>query len=615
MTGIVGILKLTDNPVNIENLLVEMSKAIKHEKWYKIDKFISDKIGLSRVSLGVLNPEPQPIFNEDSSLCIMMEGELYDYADLKKDLKSKGHKFSINNEPEFILHLYEEHGEEFANKLNGSFAIVIWNDKKHELLIINDRYGLRPLYYTNWADKLLFGSEVKAILADKTFNRNINDEAVSDFFSFGYLLGNKTFFEDINLLPAASILVCQNGQVSIRDYWNFDFKFKENYEEHSEDYYVKSLYRLWSQAVERRMKGNHRIGVLLSGGLDSRLVVGAINQKYFPIDTFTFGKPNCEDATFAQLISNRLGTQHHFFALTPDHLVFSAEKNVYLTDGMKNCTASHMTPGQYEMKDHSDIILSGLTGDLILGGNYITDQILSAQNINEVAKIVFDMINGPVTVEMASHFFSTDYYKKIEGKAFNSFIKEFKKTVINANHTDYFFIRNLARRFLTLGHVIANDQLEYRIPFCDIDFTDFVYTIPVKLRKDSYIYVKTFKEMFPQLAEIPYRPKDPSQSTYIQRIKRKLVRKINCVFEKMGYGTIIEYKREFHDYDNWMRKNKELKEYILRVLLDKKTLSRPYFNQEYVKKILDQHMSGKANNFQLIGLLLTFELWHRQFID
>jgi len=187
MPGLVGIVSSKSKNTVIEELLSMMCQSIKHETWHKTDTYLSKAAGLGRIHLGIFNPEPQPMFNEDKTLCIIMDGEIYDYQNAKQDLVSRGHKFSINNDPEFILHLYEEYGKDFVHKLNGSFTFIIWCEKSQNLLIINDRYGLRPLYYAERNGYLIFGSEVKAILQDQTFERKVDDRAVVDFFSFGYI--------------------------------------------------------------------------------------------------------------------------------------------------------------------------------------------------------------------------------------------------------------------------------------------------------------------------------------------------------------------------------------------------------------------------------------------
>ena len=150
------------------NLLDGMCNAVTHAHSYKVDKYRHDDFCVGRVHLGLINPEPQPIYNEDRSLCIFMDGEVFGYEKKKEELKQKKHKFHVNNDPEFCLHLYEEYGDKFVEKLNGSFVIIILDIKNKKLLIANDRYGLRLQYYTQTEGMLLFASEVKAIIGDKT---------------------------------------------------------------------------------------------------------------------------------------------------------------------------------------------------------------------------------------------------------------------------------------------------------------------------------------------------------------------------------------------------------------------------------------------------------------
>ncbi len=331
MPGIVGIIggKKKQN----KYLLYDMIHSIKHEDWYKTDKFIEEDFAVARVHLGILNPEPQPIYNEDNSLCIFMDGEIFDYNKDKEELKQKGYKFHVNNDPEFCLHLYEEYGKKFVEKLNGSFVIVIIDENNQKLLIANDRYGLRPLYYAKLNNKLLFASEVKAILQDKTFKKEINDEAIAEFFTFGHLLGNKTFFKGIIVLPPASVVTWERGRFSMEQYWKF--RYDDTSRIYPENYYVEKLVKLFRQAVERRMCGNHKIGVSLSGGLDSRAVVGAINKKHDSIITITFTFPGIDKTPqIAKQVSKKRGTTHKQFEIMQDFLVDYGEKAVYLTDGM-----------------------------------------------------------------------------------------------------------------------------------------------------------------------------------------------------------------------------------------------------------------------------------------
>ena len=617
MPGLVGIVSTHNENSNTEDLLSKMCRAVRHEEWYKTDTYVNKTVGLGRVHLGTFNPEPQPIFNEDKTLCVMMEGEIYDYQDMKEELISKGHKFSVNNDPEFILHLYEDCGKDFVHELNGSFTLIIWDEKSQELLIINDRYGLRPLYYAGRDGYLLLGSEVKAILQDETFERMVDDRSVADFFSFGYILGTKTFFRGIELLPPASILTYNTGYISIEQYW--DFNFDEGYEDYSEKYYVENLSKLILQAVERQMKGTHRIGVPLSGGLDSRTIVASISKKHYPIHTFTFGKPNCDDAKFAQMVADKLGTHHHFFEFKPDDIASYAKKAVYITDGMLNCVHAHRMQTYDAAREFMDVGLIGHAGDLIIGGSYIDNKILTAKNDSEFIHAVYDIMVGEFSEEFINELFKKSYYTKINYSIFES-LKELLQNYndkLFANRSDHFFL-HLSRvtRFTINGLIIMHSELEYRCPFYDNDFMNFVFTIPINHRVNSKIYIKTIKKSFPGITKVPWQKTGmPITAHNLQlKIHSKMggvKRRINRITKK----TIFENTKDYANYDDWMRNNKKLREYVLNILLGERALERRYFNHECVKKIIDLHMSGKKNYSELIGRLLTFELWNRQFLD
>jgi asparagine synthase (glutamine-hydrolysing) len=613
MPGLVGIVSSKSKNTVIEELLPMMCQSIKHETWHKTDAYVSKAVGLGRIHLGIFNPEPQPIFNEDKTLCIIMDGEIYDYQNAKQELISQGHRFSINNDPEFILHLYEEYGKDFVHKLNGSFTLIIWCEKSRNLLIINDRYGLRPLYYTERNGYLIFGSEVKAILQDQTFERKVDDRAVVDFFSFGYILGSKTFFQGIELLPPASIMTYDTDKVSIEHYWSFNFN--EEHKEYPEEYYIEKLSELILQAVKRQMKGKHRIGVPLSGGLDSRTTVASIPKKYYPVHTFTFGKPNCRDAIIAKKVANKLGAVHHFFELKPSDLVSDAEKAVYITDGMLNCIHAFRIQTYTEMREFIDVGLSGLAGDLIIGGSYLTNEILTAKNDNEFTHAVYNIMMGEFNEEFISGLFDKTYYKSISYTVFESF-KQLLQNYNNklyANRSDHFFL-HLSRvtRFTINGLVIMHNQLEYRCPFYDNDFIDFIVTIPVNLRVNSRIYRKTLKRMFPDISHIPWQKTGlPITPTNWQIRIHERLKDFKERINRITGGRFPKDTKHFADYDNWMRNDKKLRGYILNILLDKRTLERHYFNQKQIKEILDSHMNGEKNYSELIGRLLTFELWHR----
>ena len=184
MPALIGFVKKNINGSTTEFLL-KMASALEPEDRFQVDLHSGEDFGLGRVTLGIANPEPQPIWNEDETLCLFMEGEIYDYADLKQLLLERGHRFKVDDDAEFVLHLYEEFGEEFAEKLNGAFVIAIWDQRISKLLVVNDRLGLYPLYYARVNGGLTFGSGVRALLADSALPRSVDPVAVSQFLVYG----------------------------------------------------------------------------------------------------------------------------------------------------------------------------------------------------------------------------------------------------------------------------------------------------------------------------------------------------------------------------------------------------------------------------------------------
>jgi len=572
--------------------------------------------------LGILNPEAQPIFNEDGSLGIFMDGEVYDYDKQKTKLESNGHKFKVGNDPEFCLHLYEEYGEDFVQSLNGSFVIIIFDIKNRKMIVANDRFRLRPFYYAKNGEKHLFASEVKAILEDTTFKTRICHEAVADFFAFQMILGDKTFFEGITVLPPASILILSDGELSIRKYWDFKFQEKRN---RPREYYVENLVRVFRRAVERRMKGNHRIGVSLSGGLDSRSIVAAINKKHYPIRTFTYGVRGGDEARIAEKVAKKLGTTHRFFELKRDFLVDYVELGVRLTDGMSSCWHFHWMSLLEQIAKDVDLVFHGLGMDIMLGGwtapssVRIHRRILKAKNDAVLANLAYQKLRKFGVKEIKS-LFSDAYYQKIKDMPIQSFKKALKE--VKAKHpgdiADYIVWRDYTR---TSTSPARRSYVEDREPGYDNDLVDFILKIPPALRFEHKIYHDFFTKLAPNLAKIPYQGTGfiPFAPFFLHKIGRLV---------KLGYKKFIHRLRNvtrgrvsipdrmgYPDYNEWIRKDVRLRKFFEDILLDERTLNRGYFNENYVHETVESHMSSRKDCGKELCALLTFELWHRLFVD
>jgi len=620
MAGLAGIVDSQVDKNSIEKLLKRMCKIITHEDWYQTFLYADDSVGLGRVSLNIFNPEPQPIFNKDRSLCIIMDGELYNYQELRQKFSLPKGALPIGNDPELLLRLYETCGLDFVGELNGSFAFAIWDSRQGKLIIINDRYGLRPIYYT-WAPRrLLFASEVKAILQDPTIRRTIDDEAVADFIIFETIFGDKTLFNDIRILPAASVLVYQNGRLSLQPYW--DFHFLENGQKLSEDAYIEQLDYLIRQAVERQMQGNHTKGVFLSGGLDSRVLLGAIDQKHFPVHTFTHGPSTCHDVRFAEMIANRVGSRHHYVAFNPDFLSSFSERGVWLTDGMTSCEHLSRLNILSLAREHSRVAFDGLGVDDMLGGEYIKKAHFTGDMDDEtVVRLLYHKWANFLEAAQL-RLFSDSYFPKVKGLAYESIRKAAKAAppVHFANKSEYIGLKHRQPRHAFPGPILTRSQLECRTPFYDYDLVEFLHTIPPQVKLGKHFHVKFVRKAFPDLAKIPWAFSGiPVASTtparlFMRRGMYRVWRELRDRVYRMTSGRVIlPYRREYKDHSFWLRTH--LRSWTEDILLSRLTTSRGYFNTAYIRQLLDEHMSGKQDHKSRICTLITFELWHRQFID
>jgi len=619
MPGIIGIFSENKMP-QIDSLLNKMVRPTLHEDWYKVDKYAHPNFAIYRLHFGKFNPEKQPIFNEDKSLCIFMDGKVYGYEREKKLLRQKGHKFIINNDPEFCLHLYEEEGEYFAKRLNGAFLIVIYNFKQKKLLIFNDRYGLLPHYYALVNEKLFFAPEAKAILEVKIMKKEIENKAIADLFAFGELIGNKTFFKNIQTLPPASILKYENDRFSIKQYW--DFNYNPDYSK-PENEIVDELVNTFKKAVKIRIQDNYNYGILLSGGLDSRSVATAMaKEKKDKITAITFGPADCSEVKIAKQVVQKIGVQLKHLSITPQMMIENAKKTIYLSDGLNFIGASFTPPILEEIRKEIDIIFGGLALDLTLGGSYLDKFSYKFRNKQELSDMLYKRRRLFLDTEVRE-LFQDRYFKKVKNYPLDSFSDSFNKTQEDnlQNKMDHFFLQNHVRRFTFMGLVLSRYYLDYSTPTYDNNFIDVILTIPPELRVNHHIYRKFLQKFSPELMQIPYdktllNPNLPisfwqasiKYHYYLESIKKR-IRRIskNKIF--------LPPKKSYVNFYEWFYKNREWQNYFLNLLLSKNTIStKEYLNREYIRRLFEEHFSGRKDNSMKILRIATFELFLKLFL-
>lgn len=625
MPGIAGLIDV-GNTVDTKTLLRQMLAEMKHEKFHVIDSYSDPPIGIGRVHLDVDNSCRQPIFSKDQKKCIVLMGKVYSYRNLPHRLNLAASE--KNNDANIILHLYSEYGLEFVDFLNGSFLFAIWDSETKKLVIVNDRYCLFPLYYASFDDLFLFASEVKSILKLKSFPRILDERSIADFFSFGYILGNKTLLKDVKLWPPASICIAdtQKNDIAMKRYW--DFSYVENKRARLENI-ARTVNLLLKSSVSKRIPNKKLFGLGLSGGNDSRAILAEIETNLLDqVFAFTLGMKNASDLHIAKMLCDKLQIPHHSYQLTAENLRNFARKAVSLTDGMFMFQHSYGSYSIYrELKSHFDIVLMGTAGGF-MRGYFLGKDILNVGSDRELAEKLFRKTNSLVPINEQDKFFSPAY-KHILKYPFHNLREEIAKAgdMSMANKTDYFFLQNRTRRFNNLGLVLLRNFFEVRTPFFDYNLIDYIQTIPPSFRLNNRVRRQVFSTNYPELGTIPLvgapgfhnipmarhlvsGPLESKIGSYLSRTWIMSGQKLQSI--SSARLKFID-PRPIADINYWFRT--ELRDFIESILLDSETLARPYFNHKYIAELIRAHVTGKKNLADILGALVTFELWHRMFFD
>jgi asparagine synthase (glutamine-hydrolysing) len=601
-----------------EKLLHNMAQALDLDSRYQVDLFAKEDMGFGRVGLGFVNPSPQPVWNEDYSLCIVMEGELFDYGQQKESLIQIGYKFQTGSDAEFMLHLLEEFGDDFALKLNGAFVAAIWDNNNQKLFVVNDRLGLYPLYYSFHNGTLLFASGLRSLLVDPALPKNIDHTAVAQFLTFDHVLDDRTLLEAVRLLPQASLLTFAGGNLKIKRYW--EINYPQDYPLRSEQDYMDEFSFLMRRAVARQAPGDLPAGILLSGGLDSRMLLAYLtNEKEKPpIHSFTWGIPGCDDARYARELAKRAGSPHHFFELKPDWLLEKAEQAVCITDGMGNLVNLHAFAALDAEAELANVIYKGFLGDAMFGFG-LRHQFWSHYDEPTRVKAHYQVHTdqGVITFNQQEQndYFTDGFKNQIGNSIFDAYIAgmDDSRSEILANQRLYFDYRQRVPRMTIKGVEVVRTRAMVRLPFCDNDLVEFSIKVPPGLLYERRLIKDAFIREFPKLAQIPVTDTGLPLMLCMRDITRRANQVIWWHLQSTRWKDRVgPMKRPYKDYNNWFRTT--LRNWVEQTLLNPHALQRGYLKPECIRKIFSEHMSGENHTVKL-GALLSLELWHKLFID
>jgi len=619
MPGIFGCIDRSGNRVP-RKIAVDMVNSLKHEDFY-VDEWILDPCLLGAVKLEFLHTNSSLAHDEERSLVGVSRGNIYNKRELCRKFGIE-YTSSCTNDTQFIIELYKRKGLDFARCLNGLFSVAIHDGEKDRIIVANDRYGFYPMFHCLNSKRLIFASEAKAILKDPIVIPEINDIAISEFFTFSCLLGSKSFFKNLKMLMPATTLVYDRvtDRVRIRQYWDFEIPHDKGT---SVGDLLKEFRKLMKKAVERRVQNLKEVGVFLSGGLDSRIVAAFASRTDANVITFTFGIKSCPQQKIAKQVADRLGVENVFYEIPTDFIAKYGEKIVYKGDGLVRIRDSHFVALLEKVRRRVGTVLIGTFGESLFGYN-IERELLDLEKKEVVDYIFRNCVRGLPLSEYQEAF----YDNSRAGKLMQSFHKTLDSILSNKyiespmDLVDYWDYKVRMPRYIYLTFQFMNWYLETRHPFLDNELVNFfAFRLPAHLKLDRKFLQKAVNYCFPSLRDIPLEhrgvpPDSPQVKLFLGRAKLFVKNKTRTAMERLSKGRypcrFLE-PTDYRDYGNWLRTGS--KAYAEEILLNTKTLKRGYFKENYIKNKVREHMTAKKNHDQLICDLINFELMNRIFFE
>ena len=621
MCGICGELRFDGAPVN-PWALEAMRDRIAHRGPDHADRYVAPEgqagLGFRRLQIIDLStPANQPMPNEDGSVRVVFNGEIYNYLDLREGLVARGHTFRSRSDTETIVHLYEERGADCIASLDGMFAIAIWDERQGRLILARDRAGKKPLFYHHDGRRILFASEMKAFFGHPEFNGEIDRDAVAPYFLYGYVPGPKTFYRGVRQVePGQVVTIDRDGQLASRQYWTLNYPPAAQRSGRVPDRAAATarVRELVTAAVKRRLMSDVPLGAFLSGGIDSTVIVGVMRQLgVAPLKTFSIGFEGddaYDETPVARRIAAGFGTDHTEFRVRPTALDL-LDRLIWHHDGAFGDSSAIPTYMVAKLtRAHVTVALTGDGGDEVFAG-YMRFR----------AAITADRIPGPLRAPLAAllsqvpgganerhwrsrvarfgralgmplhervtrwNSYFNDDLEALMGVAPNSIdrlqhLRGVMDGMAGRSPLSQLLLANFASYLPDdllpkVDRCSMANSLETRAPFLDRELMEYVATLPDDYKLDGGRSKAILRDAFADLipAEVDRRPKS-------------------------GFGVPL---------DAWFRG--ELKSYVHDMLLSPHARYRDYLDPVVVRNTVERHDAGRANEGQRLWALITFERW------
>lgn len=591
--------------------------------------YFNGRVGLAarRLSIIDLNTGHQPLTSHSKMNWITYNGEVYNFKELREELKARGYKFRTSTDTEVIVNLYEEFGLDFVKKLRGMFAIGIYDIKKNKLILIRDRIGIKPLYYSFQPENktLIFASEIKSILKYPGIKKELNNNALDLFLTLEYIPAPFSIFKNINKLPSGHILIYENGNIQIKKYWEIKKgKLNGNFNELKEQFLS-----LLNESVKMRMISDVPLGAFLSGGIDSSAitsVMSSISENRIKTFSIGFEEKSYSELKYSKIVSEKFNTDHYTKSLSPDINELVLFLSNFFDEPLGDFSNFPTYLVSKAAREKVTVILSGDGGDEIFGGyeHYIAQKIARFVDFpifRPFHKLFSKTTNLFPPSELKKGF--TNRIKRFSEGLSNSyknrhfrwmlFLSNFQKTKLySPDFLDPRFLNilplrrpfekyfELSREFDGLNQDLCLDlktylvdnilvkvdrmsmatSLEARVPLLDHKIVEFAFSIPEDFKLKGYttkwFFKKSMEGILPD--EIIYRQKE-------------------------GFSIPIK---------NWLKN--ELKDLMFEYLSEKRIKETGIFNYNYIKKMIDEHINNRENHSHRLWTLILFNMWKEKFL-
>ena len=624
MCGILGIYNLDCSAVDAV-MLEHMGQKIAHRGPDGEGQYIDGNIGLLHKRLAILDPSDngkQPMTSKDGQWVVVFNGCIYNFKELREELRTKGHSFSSNTDTEVICEGLASEGISYVEKFNGMFAFAAWNVHEQQLYLCRDRFGIKPLYYWFNGKTLVFSSEIKGIIEHDDYTTDVDLDALNEYFTFQNIFSYNTLFKGVNMLPPANSVVINSRTsfVEHNSWWDYDFSNTDN--QLSFETAKEKTKTLFEQAVKRQMVADVSVGSYLSGGMDSGSIAAVATKHVDRLSTFTCGfdmnevtgrEANFDERRDAELMANHLKTEQFEQVMNAGDIRWSLPQLVYHLEDLR---VGMSYPNYYIARLASKFVkvcLQGTGGDELFGGYpWRYYKVFDALSQEDFFDQYYDFWQRLVPLEEKKELFTQNVLDSIDLEAprkvfervftFNDKLK-YDTPQDHINNSLYFEIKTFLPALFLVGDKLSMAHgLEERFPFMDNDLVDFAMKVPVEYKLGNLTKeIEQIDENFENKKRV-YKEYDDGKNVLRKAMKSYIPK------------TIIERKKQGFSApdESWYRG--ENATYIKEILLNSETYCTKFIKRDYIEHIVNEHLDEVKNHRLLIWSFLNFECWCQKFL-